>query len=334
MPETNTQIVLASRPQGWVNENNFRIERTPLPVATDGQVLLKNLYLSLDPYMRGRMNEGASYAASVQIGEVMVGETISEVVESRNPKFQPGDTVSARSGWQSYALSDGTGLRKVDTRLVPATAWLGAVGMPGVTAWYGLLKIGAPKEGETVVVSAASGAVGSVVGQIAKIKGCRVIGFAGGPQKCDYVVKELGFDACIDHRAAGLMEALAAATPKGIDVYFENVGGPVLDAVLARCNSFARIPVCGMIADYNETERYGVKNLISVVGNRLKMQGFIISDHPEIWPEALGQLARWVGEGKIKYRETVVQGLENAPKAFVGLFKGENFGKLVVKIHG
>jgi NADPH-dependent curcumin reductase CurA len=297
-------------------------------------MLLKSLYLSLDPYMRGRMNEGASYAASVQIGEVMVGETISEVVESKNPKFQPGDTVSARAGWQSYALSDGTGVRKVDVRHVPATAYLGAVGMPGVTAWYGLLKIGEPKEGETVVVSAASGAVGTVVGQIAKIKGCRVVGIAGGQQKCEFVVKELGFDACIDHRAGNVMKALAAATPKGIDVYFENVGGPVLDAVLARCNPFARIPVCGMIADYNATERYGVKNLISVVGNRIQLQGFIVSDHTDLWPEALGQLARWVGEGKIKYRETVVQGLENAPQAFIGLFKGENFGKLVVKIYG
>ncbi|HWZ42193.1 MAG TPA: NADP-dependent oxidoreductase [Candidatus Saccharimonadales bacterium] len=334
MPEMNTQIVLASRPQGWVKESDFRIQQAPLPAASGGQVLLKTLYLSLDPYMRGRMNEVASYAANVQIGEVMVGETISEVVESSNPGFQPGDTVSARAGWQSYALSDGTGLRKVDTRRVPATAHLGAVGMPGVTAWYGLLKIGGPKEGETVVVSAASGAVGGVVGQIAKLKGCRVVGVAGGAAKCDYVVKELGFDACIDHRAEGLVKALAAATPKGIDVYFENVGGAVLDAVLARCNPFARIPVCGMIADYNATDRYGVKNLISAVGNRLKFQGFIVSDHMGIWPEALGQLAQWVGEGKIKYRETVVPGLENAPNAFVGLFKGENFGKLVVKVHG
>lgn len=331
MPEANTRIVLASRPQGWVTENNFRIERLPLPQAADGQVLLKTLYLSLDPYMRGRMNDAPSYAPCVGIGEVMVGETISEVTASRNPKFQPGDIVSARAGWQSYALSDGAGLRKLDTSIVPATAYLGAVGMPGVTAWYGLLKIGEPKEGETVVVSAASGAVGSVVGQIAKIKGCRVVGFAGGPAKCDYVVRELGFDVCIDHRAEGLMKALAEATPKGIDVYFENVGGPVLDAVLARCNPFARIPVCGMIADYNAAERYGVKNLISVVGNRLKIQGFIISDHLPIWPEALGQLATWVSEGKIKYRETVVEGLENAPKAFIGLFKGENFGKLVIK---
>jgi len=331
MPEMNTQIVLASRPQGWVEESNFRLERQPLASPAEGQVLLRNHYLSLDPYMRGRMNESASYAASVQLGEVMVGETISEVVESRNPKFQPGEMVSARAGWQSYALSDGTGLRKVDTRRVPASAYLGAVGMPGVTAWYGPLKIGEPKDGETVVVSAASGAVGSVVGQIAKIKGCRVVGVAGGPLKCDYVVKELGLDACIDHRAPDLGKALAAATPKGIDVYFENVGGPILDAVLARCNPFARIPVCGMIADYNATERYGVKNLISVVGNRLRLQGFIISDHLEIWPEALGQLAQWIGEGRIKYRETIVQGLENAPRAFVGLFKGENLGKLVVQ---
>jgi hypothetical protein len=278
------------------------------------------------------MNETRSYAASVNLGDVMTGETIAEVVESKNPKFKAGDTVAAYVGWQQYAISDGTGLRPVDPRIVPVSAYLGAVGMPGVTAWYGLLKIGEPKADETVVVSAAAGAVGSVVGQIAKIQGCRVVGIAGGKQKCDYVTKELGFDACVDHRSEALMESLAEAAPKGIDVYFENVGGPVLDAVLARCNAFARIPVCGMIADYNATERYGVKNLISVVGNRLKLQGFIISDHSQIWPEALTQLAQWVREGKIKYRETVTEGLENAPKAFIGLFKGENFGKQLVKI--
>jgi NADPH-dependent curcumin reductase CurA len=329
---TNRQVLLASRPSGWVKESDFRVVETPLPTRGDGQVLLKNIYLSLDPYMRGRMNETHSYASSVELGQVMTGETIAEVLESKNPKFKVGDTVAAYVGWQQYAVSDGTGLRPVDPKIVPVSTYLGAVGMPGVTAWYGLLKIGEPKAGEMVVVSAASGAVGSVVGQIAKIKGCHVVGIAGGQNKCDYVVQELGFDACIDHRASGPAEALAEATPKGIDVYFENVGGPLLDAVLARCNAFGRIPVCGMIADYNATERYGVKNLISVVGNRLKLQGFIISDHREIWPEALPQLAQWVREGKIKYRETITQGLENAPKAFIGLFKGENFGKQLVKI--
>jgi hypothetical protein len=329
---TNKQVVLNSRPEGWVKESDFRIVETPVPVPGDGQILLKANYLSLDPYMRGRMNETRSYAPSVKIGGVMTGETIAEVIESKSSKFKTGDTVAAYSGWQQYALSDGTGVRLVDPKVVPVSAYLGAVGMPGVTAWYGLLKIGEPKTDETVVVSAASGAVGSVVGQIAKIQGCRVVGVAGGRQKCDYVLQELGFDACIDHRADNIAEALAEATPKGIDVYFENVGGPLLDAVLARCNSFARIPICGMIADYNATERYGVKNLIAAVGNRIKLQGFIISDHPQIWPEALAQLAQWVREGKLKYRETITQGLENAPKAFIGLFKGENFGKQIVKI--
>src|SRR5438477_975955 len=282
--------------------------------------------------MRGRMNDTRAYAAKVEIGEVMVGETVSEVVESKNPRFKAGDTVAVFAGWQQYTLSDGKNLRPVDSTVLPLSAHLGALGMPGVTAWYGLLKIGEPKADETVVVSAAAGAVGSVVGQIAKIRGCRVVGIAGGRQKCGHVVQELGFDACIDHRSEKVAEALAEATPKGIDVYFENVGGPVLDAVLARCNPSGRIPICGMIADYNATERYGVKNLIAAVGNRLKLQGFIISDHPQICPEALTQLVQCVREGKLKYRETITQGLENAPQAFIGLFKGENLGKQLVKI--
>ncbi|HEV3040678.1 MAG TPA: NADP-dependent oxidoreductase [Candidatus Angelobacter sp.] len=328
---TNKQVLLASRPTGWVEESHFRIAEVPVPKPGDGEVLLKATYLSLDPYMRGRMNE-KSYAATVEIGGVMTGQVVGEVIESKNSKFNPGDTVTAYTGWQQYAISDGNGMRVVDPKIVPVSAYLGTVGMPGVTAWYGLLKIGDPKPGETVVVSAAAGAVGSVVGQIAKIFGCRAVGVAGGREKCDYAVKELGFDACIDHRSGNLAEALADATPKGIDVYFENVGGPLLDLVLARCNPFARLPICGMIADYNSTERYGVKNLIAAVGNRLKLQGFIISDHTPIWPEALMQLAQWVREGKLKYRETITEGLENAPKAFIGLFKGENFGKQLVKI--
>ena len=334
MVTMNKQILLAGRPDGWVKESDFRLVETPVPSPSEGQVLLKNLYLSVDPYMRGAMNEKRAYGTPLNIGDVMVGETVSEVVESRNPKFKAGDTVTSYAGWQQYALSDGKNLRPADPRLAPLSAYLGAVGMPGVTAWYGLLKIGQPKAGETVVVSAASGAVGGVVGQIAKIKECHVVGIAGGKQKCDYVTQELGFDACIDHRAGGedFYKALATATPKGIDVYFENVGGPILDAVLGRCNPFARIPLCGMIADYNAKERYGLKNLIAAVGSRIKLQGFIISDHWEIWPEALGQLAQWVKEGKIKYRETITEGLESAPKAFIGLFKGENFGKQVVKI--
>src|SRR5215510_454808 len=332
MVPMNKQVLLASRPDGWVKEGDFRIVETPTPTPTDGQVLLKNLYLSLDPYMRGAMNEKRAYGTALKIGDVMVGETVSEVTESRNAKFKIGDTVAAYAGWQQYAISDGKNLRFVDPHLLPPSTYLGVVGMPGVTAWYGLLKIGEPKAGETVVVSAASGAVGGVVGQIAKIKQCRVVGIAGGRQKCGYVINELGFDACIDHRSENWYEALKEATPKGIDVYFENVGGPVLDAVLARCNSFARIPLCGMIAEYNAKDRYGLENLISAIGNRIKLQGFIISDHFEVWPEALAQLAQWVREGRIKYRESVTEGLESAPAAFVGLFKGENFGKQIVKI--
>ena len=333
MPGKNLQVLLASRPAGWVKESDFRIVETPVPTAGEGKVLVRNLFLSLDPYMRGRMNDARSYAAKVELGDVMGGETIGEVVESGNPKFKPGDVVSTRSGWQQYGLSDGGDLRKLDPTLKPLSAYLGVVGMPGVTAWVGLLEIGQPKPGETVVVSAASGAVGGVVGQLAKTRDCRVVGIAGGREKCDYVVKELGFDACIDHRAGNLPQALADATPKGIDVYFENVGGPILDMVLMRCNPFARIPLCGMISQYNATDdRYGVKNLMMAVGMRIKLQGFIVSDHMPRWPDALQQLAQGVRAGKIKFRETVTEGLENAPRAFIGLLKGENFGKQVVKL--
>jgi NADPH-dependent curcumin reductase CurA len=333
MSATNMQVLLANRPVGWVKESDFRIVETPIPTPGEGQVLVKNLYLSLDPYMRGRMNDARSYAAKVELGDVMTGETVGEIVKSNNPKFAVGDTVVGRVGWQRYALSDGKDLRKVDPKAVPISTYLGVVGMPGVTAYIGLLDIGQPKPGETVVVSAASGAVGGVVGQIAKLRGCRVVGIAGGKAKCDFVVKELGFDACVDHRAGDLGKALAEATPKGIDVYFENVGGPILDHVLLRCNPFARIPLCGMVSQYNATDdRYGVKNLMMGVAMRIKLQGFIVSDHLDRWPEALGQLAQWVREGKIKYRETVTEGLENAPRAFIGLLKGENFGKQLVKL--
>jgi NADPH-dependent curcumin reductase len=332
MAGKNLQVLLASRPTGWVKESDFRIVESEMPKPGEGQVLVKTLYLSLDPYMRGRMNDQRSYAAKVEIGQVMEGEVVGEVVESGNAKFRPGDTVAARVGWQRYALSDGSNLRKVDPALVPVSAYLGAVGMPGVTAWIGLNDIGQPKAGETVVVSAASGAVGSVVGQLAKARDCRVVGVAGGAEKCSFVVEELGFDACIDHRAGDWQKALAAATPKGIDVYFENVGGPLLDAVLVRCNPFARIPLCGMVSQYNAVERYGVQNLMMAVGMRIRLQGFIVSDNMARWPEALKELAQGVREGKIKYRESITEGLENAPRAFIGLLKGENFGKQLVKV--
>jgi NADPH-dependent curcumin reductase len=329
MPEKNLQVLLASRPTGWVSESNFRVAEAPIPPVGDGHVLVKNLYLSLDPYMRGRMNDTRSYAAKVEIGQVMTGEAVGEIVQSKNPQFKVGESVLSRAGWQQYALSDGSDLRKA----VPISTYLGVVGMPGVTAWIGLNDIGQPKPGETVVVSAASGAVGSVVGQLAKARGCRVVGVAGGREKCDFVTKELGFDACIDHRAGDLVKALSAAAPKGIDIYFENVGGALLDAVLVLCNPFARIPLCGMISQYNAgDERYGVKNLMAAVGMRIKLQGFIVSDHMNRWPEALKELSEGVRSGKIKYRETVTQGLENAPRAFIGLLKGENFGKQLVKV--
>jgi len=328
----NRRVLLASRPAGWVTEGNFRIEDAPLPQPGEGQVLVKNLWLSLDPYMRGRMNEGKSYAAKQELGEVMIGGTVGEVVESRNPKFAAGDKVLGMLGWQLYGLSDGKGLNKIDASRVPISAYLGVLGMPGVTAWVGLLDICQPKAGETVVVSAASGAVGSVVGQIARLKGCRAVGIAGGKEKCGYVRNELGFDACVDYKAGALDKDLKAALPAGVDCYFENVGGEILDAVLRRMNAFSRIAVCGLISQYNATEPYGVKTVQSILTNRIKVQGFIVSDRMELWPKALAELAGWVAAGKIKYRETVTEGLENAPKAFIGLLKGENFGKQLVKL--
>jgi leukotriene B4 12-hydroxydehydrogenase/15-oxo-prostaglandin 13-reductase len=328
----NRRVLLASRPTGWVSESNFRIEEAPMPSPKDGEVLVKNLWLSLDPYMRGRMNDGKSYAAKQELGEVMIGGTVGEVVESKNPKFAKGDQVLGMLGWQQYGLSDGRGLNKVDASRVPLSAYLGVLGMPGVTAWVGLLDICQPKASETVVVSAASGAVGSVVGQIAKIKGCRAVGIAGGKQKCDYVVKELGFDACVDYKGGKLNDDLKAAAPDGIDCYFENVGGEILDAVLRRMNAFSRIAVCGLISQYNATEPYGVKTFQSILTNRIKVQGFIVSDRLELWAKALADLSGWVAAGRIKYRETVTEGLENAPKAFIGLLKGENFGKQLVRL--
>jgi hypothetical protein len=328
----NVQVLLANRPKGWVKESDFRIVEQPIPAPRDGEVLVKNLYLSLDPYMRGRMNEAKSYAAHVELGAVMVGGTVGEVTESRNPGFKPGDIVLGSFGWQQYGVSDGKGLQRLKRRNFPLSLYLGTVGMPGVTAWIGLLKIGQPRPKETVVVSAASGAVGSVVGQLAKRQGCRAVGIAGGQAKCDYVVKELGFDACVDYRAGRLAADLEAATPAGIDVYFENVGGAVLQAVIPRLNPFARIPLCGLISDYNATAPEGISDLRQFLFKRIKLQGFICSDTMELWPEALEQLADLVEDGSLKYRETVVEGIENAPRAFIGLFKGENFGKLVVKL--
>jgi hypothetical protein len=328
---TNMQVLLAARPKGAVQESDFRIVKTEMPALKDGEVLVQIHFLSLDPYMRGRMDDAKSYAASVNLGDVMTGGAVGAVVESKNPKFAAGDHVIGPFGWQQYAINDGGALQKIDTRRLPMSVYLGSVGMPGVTAWYGLKQIGAPKAGETVVVSAASGAVGSVVGQLAKILGCRAVGVAGGKAKCDYVVNELGFDACVDYKAGNLFGDLKAAAPKGIDIYFDNVGGEVLDTVLKQLNAFARIPLCGLISGYNGVV-YPLQNYRSFLVNRVKLQGFIVSEHLEIWPQALAELGGFVAGGRIKYRESIAQGLENAPKAFMGLLKGENFGKQVVKL--
>lgn len=314
---------------------NFRLETVDLPELQDGQVLVRNHFLSLDPYMRGRMNDSKSYAQPQPLDEVMIGGTVGEVEASRNPSFAVGDSVVGMFGWQEVGISDGRGIQKVDTRHIPLSAYLGAVGMPGVTAWYGLNKIMHPKPGQTVAVSAASGAVGSVVGQLAKLKGCRAVGFAGGKDKCDYVVNELGFDACIDYKAAKdpkeLYRMLKEATPDGIDAYFENVGGTILDAVLSRMNPFGRIAMCGMIAGY-DGQPLPMQNPQLILVSRLTIEGFIVSEHMDVWPEALRELGGYVAQGKLKFRESVAQGLASAPEAFMGLLKGKNFGKQLVKL--
>jgi len=329
---TNRQVRLESRPIGEPKPEDFQVAEAPIPAPGDGQVLSRTIYLSLDPYMRGRMNEGRSYAASVDLGQVMVGATVGEVVESRYAGLAQGDLVLGYDGWQEYAVSQGASLRKLDPRAAPISTGLGVLGMPGMTAYVGLLDIGRPKPGETVVVSAAAGAVGSAVGQIARIKGCRAVGIAGGPAKCDYVVKELGFDAAIDYRAGDLFTALKHACPNGIDVYFDNVGGDILKAVLRQINRGARIPLCGMISQYNATELPPGPNLAPLLGNRALIQGFIISDHVDRMREFLRDCAEWVRTGRLKYREDIVDGLEHAPDAFIGLLRGKNLGKLIVRV--
>ncbi len=325
------QIVLASRPQGVVSVNNFRLESVPLPALRDGEVLVRNHYLSLDPYMRMRMEDVKSYAAPQAIDEVMIGGTAGEVVESRNPHFAAGDKVVGMLGWTEMAVSDGVMLKKVDTTHIPLSAYLGVVGMPGMTAWYGLTKIIAPKAGDTIAVSAASGAVGTVVGQLAKLRGCRVIGIAGGKEKCDYVVNELGFDACVDYKGGNLFKDVKAAAPNGIDGLFENVGGVVMDAVLARMNPFGRIALCGLISGY-DGEPMPIHNTRVILSMRLMMQGFIISEHMDLWPQGLSEIGALVATGKLKFRESVADGLAAAPEAFLGLLRGKNFGKQLVKL--
>ncbi len=330
----NQQIVLDNRPQGEAVTSNFKLVATDTPALQDGEVLVRHHYLSLDPYMRGRMNESKSYAASQPLGEVMIGGTVGEVAESKNPKFAVGDKVVGMGGWQEYSVVDGNAvgaLRKVDTTHV----YLGAVGMPGVTAWYGLVKIIEPKAGDTVVVSAATGAVGSAFAALAKARGCRAVGIAGGAEKCRYAVEELGFDVCIDYKehsdVKAMSKALKDACPNGIDGYFENVGGWIMDAVMLRMNAFSRIALCGMIAGY-DGQPLPMANPALILINRMKVEGFIVSEHMEVWPEALQELGTLVGTGKLRPRETIAQGIAAAPEAFLGLLKGRNFGKQLVKL--
>ena len=335
---TNQQIHLDNRPVGEAVASNFKAVTTETPALQDGQVLVRHHFLSLDPYMRGRMNDSKSYAVPQALGQTMGGGTVGEVMESKNDKYDVGDKVVGMGGWQQYSVVDATvlgALRKVDTTHVPLSAYLGAVGMPGVTAWYGLVKIIEPKAGETMVVSAATGAVGSAFAALSKARGCRTVGIAGGPDKCKYAVEELGFDACIDYKlhkdANSLSAALKDACPNGVDGYFENVGGMVLDAVLSRMNAFGRIAVCGMIAGYNGAP-LPLTYPALILMNRLKVQGFIVSEHMEVWPEALKELGTMVATGKLRTRESIAQGLEAAPEAFLGLLKGKNFGKQLVKL--
>ena len=331
----NGQIVLKARPQGKAQLEHFEYRQGPVPTPQDGEVVVRNHFLSLDPYMRGRMDAGKSYAAPQPLDEVMIGGTVGEVVSSLSPLLKVGDRVVGMGGWQHYTCSSGKAWRRIEDDRVPLSHYLGAVGMPGVTGWMGLNRIIEPKAGETITVSSASGAVGSAVGHLAKQKGCRVVGIAGGVEKCRYVVEELGFDECIDYKRhpdlASLSKALKAACPQGIDGHFENVGGMILDAVLIRTNAFARIAVCGMIAGYNgEPIPLQYPQLILI--NRLKVQGFIVSEHMEVWPQALRDLATAVGSGAFRPRETVAMGLKNAPQAFLGLLEGANFGKQVVNL--
>ena len=323
----NQRVVLASRPEGWVTEGNFRLEKAPLTAPQDGEILVRNLWLSLDPYMRGRMSEQKSYVKGVDIGEVMVGQTAGEVVESKNPAFKKGDHVLTQLGWQLYGVTREA--NKVDAARAPLSYYLGVLGMPGLTAYFGLKEIGQPKAGETVVVSAASGAVGSVVGQLAKLWGCRAVGIAGGAEKCAYVKDELGFDACLDYKSGRLRDELKK---EKIDVYFDNVGGEILDLALARTNLFGRVVVCGTISDYNATDPYRVKNWRAILVNRLKVQGMIVFDWKERYGEALKAIGGYLAAGKLKTRESVVEGLANAPQGFIALLKGGNFGKQLVKL--
>jgi NADPH-dependent curcumin reductase CurA len=332
MSVTSRRVILKSRPVGAPKPGDFEVVSTPVPAPGNGEMLCRTVYLSLDPYMRGRISGVKSYARGVDPGDLMVGGTVSEVVESRHPDFKPGDLVQGYDGWQTHAISTGAGVRKLDPSLAPISTALGVLGMPGMTAYVGLLDIGQPKAGETVVVSAASGAVGAVVGQLAKLRGCRAVGIAGSKDKCAYVVDELGFDSCVNYKTDALGPALSAACPQGVDVYFENVGGAVTDAVVQLLNPFARIPLCGLVSMYNATAPAPGPSWRALLTNRVLVKGFIVSDHLDRMPAFLADCTRWVREGRLKFREDVVEGLDNAPRAFIGLLEGKNFGKLLVRV--
>jgi NADPH-dependent curcumin reductase CurA len=328
----NRQVLLARRPRGEVREDDFRIVDAPIPAPNDGEALVRNRYLSLDPYMRMRMSDLPSYAPSVELGELMVGGTVGEVVESRSPLLAPGDFVTGPLGWQLYGVVPAQRLRRIDRPIAPLSAYLGVLGMPAITAWIGLHLIGPVQAGKTLVVSAASGAVGSAVGQIARLRGAHAVGIAGGAEKCRFVEHDLGFTTCIDYKIGDLPGALRAAAPDGVDVDFENVGGPIFDAVLGLLNPFARIALCGQVSQYSASVPYVMHNLRSLLVNRVSLRGFIVSDHMDLWPQALAELSTWYAAGQLKYRETVAQGLDNAPKAFIALLRGDKIGKQIIKL--
>ena len=327
------QIVLATRPVGMPKASDFKVETVPVPEPGAGQVLVRNLWMSVDPYMRGRMSDRKSYAPAFEVGKPMDGRAIGQIVQSRHPTLKEGAIVSSMLGWREYFVSTGEGMNPIDPSL-PLSSYLGVLGIPGFTGWYGLKQIGRPKPGETLVVSGAAGATGSLVVQMGKILGCRVVGTAGTDDKCAYLTRELGADAALNYKkAADLFDALRRACPQGIDIYFENVGGPLLDMVLRQVNPFARIPLCGMISQYNlDPPDPGPRYLFSMIGNRVLMQGFIISDHLSLYPEFLAEVGGWLKSGRIKHEETVVEGIESAPNAFLGLFSGDNVGKMVVRL--
>ncbi len=334
MTTMNKRILLASRPQGWVTLDNFRLVEEPVPDVADGMLLVRNLYMSVDPYMRGRMNDAKSYAPPFELGKVLEAGVVGEVVASRHAGFNSGDIVTGMLGWEEYSLNDGALLQKISPADVPLSYYLGILGMPGITAYHGLTKVGEPKEGETVFVSAASGAVGSVVGQLAKIAGCRAVGCAGSDDKVDFLINELGFDAAFNYKTCdNLSRKIREVCPDGIDVNFENVGGAIMEAVLWNMNDFGRMAMCGMIADYNAQDMQpGPRGMMLIIGRRLKLQGFIVTDNPASAEEYLGKAPGWIKSGKLKYRETIANGIEAAPEAFLAMLKGKNFGKQLVKI--